>query len=287
MKGLAWINGNVGSLEHATISLHDRGYLFGDGVYELIKIYNGRPYTLTEHIQRLEHSLNGIRIKVDFSMEKWTELITDLVAQSKLKDAYVYIQVTRGVCPRLHHFSSDLRPSIVIYVCEMSDMEKGIRENGVSAITVPDERWSHPHLKTVNLIPNVLAKQSASEAGAYEALFIDAQRNITEGSSSNVFAVFENRLVTPACDGKILGGITRLIIQRLCQENGILLNEESLSYERLLLADEIFISSTGREIIGIVKLDGKIIGDGQPGPITKKIFDLYMQDINQSVNPTR
>ncbi|KUO62621.1 MAG: hypothetical protein APF84_02425 [Gracilibacter sp. BRH_c7a] len=282
MNGLVWINGKVGPLEQATISLHDRGYLFGDGVYELIKVYNGKAYTIPEHIKRLERSLKGVSIKVSFKTEEWISIINRLVDESGLKEAYVYIQVTRGICPRLHNFSKDLKPSIIIYVCEMSSLPNEKREDGVLAITVPDERWSHPNLKTINLLPNVLAKQTATEVGAHEALFVDAEGNVREGASSNIFAVFGDTLVTPPTDGKILPGVTRQVIMKICKKNKIYIKEECIQYKSLLLANEAFISSTGSEIIGVVKLDGKVIGDGKPGSITKKIFALYMQDIYDS-----
>jgi D-alanine transaminase len=275
LSAIAWVNGVTSSLEEARVPFLDRGYLFGDGVYEVIKVRCGQLFALQQHLDRLEQSLAGISIVPAWERRQMEQIVEDLAARSGLADATVYIQVTRGVAPRKHSFPPMARPTLAIFVSPFTPLPEETRERGVKAITLPDERWAHPHFKTLNLLPNVLAHQRADEQGAYEAILIrDGQ--VTECSSSNVFAVIDGAAVTPPTDGRILPGISRALLLQAARESGYPVREDYLTLEELQQADEIFVTSTGVEVLGVVVLDGKPVGRGVPGRVTGELYRLFV-----------
>ncbi|MGD0152947.1 MAG: D-amino acid aminotransferase [Thermacetogeniaceae bacterium] len=276
MESIAWVNGVITSLADARVSFLDRGYLFGDGVYEAMKVVDGRIFALPNHLDRLERSMEAIRIRPDWARAELERTIQELVARSGLSAALIYMQVTRGVAPRQHAFSPDLTPTLAIFVSDPHPVAPETREKGVKAITVADERWAHPHIKTLNLLPNVLARQEAAEQGAYEAIFIRDGRLVTECSSSNVFAVIDDLIVTPPTDGRILPGVTRDLLLTAAREANYPVREDYITLEELRGAGEIFITSTGVEALGVVDLDGQPVGDGAPGRITGELYRLFV-----------
>lgn len=280
MKDLAWVNGEITELHEAKVSFLDHGYFFGYGVYEALKVYDGKAYAVKEHLDRLERSMREIRIKPDFTRQDLSSIMDELIKKSGAKkEAMLYFQVTRGVGPRKHSFS-EAKPTLAFLITELPPVPDSFRKEGAKAITLPDERWAHPHIKTLNLLPNVLAKQTAEEQDAYEAILVRDGR-ITEASSSNVFAVFGDTVVTPPTDGKILGGISRLLVLRFAEQNNIKCKEQYINLAELRKADEIFVTNTGAEVLAITDLDGLEVGKGVPGPYTKKLYELFMNDVRQ------
>lgn len=281
--GIAWINGEITSLQEARVPFLDRGYFFGDGVYEAVKVSEGKLVALKEHLERFERSMKEIRITPPKTSEEFTEIILECVEKAGIPHAMVYLQVTRGVGPRMHAFLPEGEPMVTLFVAPMADVEEKVREAGVSCITVPDERWAHPHIKTLNLLPNVLAKQAAAEKGAYEAIFVRGTEPggglVTEASSSNVAVVLGGKVVTPPLNGRILPGVSRAIMIETALEAGIEVEEREITLEELRSADEIIITSTGVEVLGVCELDGVPVGEGVAGPITRRLYKVFMEGV--------
>jgi len=245
----------------------DRGYLFGDGVYEVVRVYNQKPFALDRHLERLERSLSGIRLKNPLSRNELQSLILTLVEQAGFLDAIAYLQITRGGGARQHAFPVDSHPTLAIFVSPVHSSAKEYRERGVKIITLPDDRWAHCNIKSINLLPNILAKQTAKESGAYEAVFIRDNNVVSEGSSSNIFAITHGEIITPPADKHILAGVTRGYSLEMARKAGYSVREETLKLEELRLAEEIFLTSTTMEILPVVELDGNPVGQGQPGDV--------------------
>jgi D-alanine transaminase len=279
MPDLAWVNGEISGLSEAKVSFLDHGYFYGYGVYEALKVYAGKPFALADHLNRLEGSMKEIRIVPDFTREELKKNIHDLVEKSELQSAMVYLQVTRGVGPRSHLPLKNPKPTLSMFVSYLPPFPEQFRKNGVKAIILKDDRWAHPFIKTLNLLPNILAKQTAEEKGAYEPILVRENGNISEAGSSNVFAVCGETIVTPPTDGKILAGITRLILLRILEKNKLSFKEDYFTVEQLKKADEIFLTNTGAEIVAVTDLDGNPVGKGKPGPITGKLYDLFMREV--------
>ena len=284
-QDLAWINGEISPAEEARVPFLDHGYLFGFGVYETMKTYGGKLFALKEHFDRLEQSMHALEIKPELSREKLRHILEDLVAQAAHDtESFVYLQVTRGPGPRHEIRLPSARPTVGIFVTAMPLLAEEVRRRGVTAISLPDERWRNPHMKTLNLLPNMLAKMKAQTAGAYEAIFYKEEGGlVTEGASSNVFAVCGQTVVTPPADGRILQGVTRLRLLQSAAKRGIIIREKSITLDELRRADEIFISSTGVEALGISTLDEVTIGDGQAGPMSLKLYTWFMEDIAEEL----
>ncbi|HHY27320.1 MAG TPA: D-amino acid aminotransferase [Desulfitobacterium dehalogenans] len=278
--GIAWVNGKFSSLQEAQIPFLDRGYFFGDGVYEAVKVCEGKLFALKEHLERFERSMKEIRITPPKTTEEFAALVLESVEKAGIPNAMVYLQVTRGVGPRIHAFLPEGEPMVTIFVAPMASVEEKVRETGVSCITVPDERWAHPHIKTLNLLPNVLAKQAAAEQGAYEAILVLGTEPggglITEASSSNVAAVIGGKVVTPPLNGRILPGVSRAIMLDTAREAGIEVEEREITLEELRSAEEIMLTNTGCEVLGVGKLDGVTVGKGGVGPITRRLYEIFM-----------
>ncbi|WP_019851304.1 D-amino acid aminotransferase [Desulfitobacterium sp. PCE1] len=278
--GIAWVNGKFSSLQEAQIPFLDRGYFFGDGVYEAVKVCEGKLFALKEHLERFERSMKEIRITPPKTTEEFAALVLESVEKAGILNAMVYLQVTRGVGPRIHAFLPESEPMVTLFVAPMASAEEKVREDGVSCIIVPDERWARPHIKTLNLLPNVLAKQAAAEQGAYEAILVLGTEPggglITEASSSNVAAVIGGKVVTPPLNGRILPGVSRAIMLETAREAGIEVEEREITLEELRGAEEIMLTSTGCEVLGVGKLDGVTVGKGGAGPITRRLYEIFM-----------
>ncbi|MEW9675673.1 D-amino-acid transaminase [Lentibacillus sp. L22] len=255
----------------------ERGLQFGDGVYEVIRIYHGAYYLLDEHINRLFRSAAAVKITLPFTKAEITDLLHALLLKNDVKtDAKVYLQATRGSAPREHTFPSNVTANFYAYVTEQP-RNKANLENGVQTITKRDVRWENCYIKSLNLLPNVLAKQEAKEHGCYEAiLYRDGL--VTECSSSNVYLVKDGKIYTHPATRQILHGCVRIRVEQFAKKLGIPFSETGFSLDDIATADELFLSSSTSEIMPIIAVDDKPIGNGKPGSITKQLQAEYEQD---------
>ncbi len=263
------------------IDLEDRGYQFGDGVYEVIRVYSGKLFTMKEHIERLFQSAQKIKLDISMSPEQIQELAEELVKENKVDFGSIYMQVTRGAAPRTHMFPKPESNTKAVFTAYTNEVPRPVSlfEKGVAAITTEDIRWLRCDIKSLNLLPNVLAKQEATDSACFEAIL---HRNgiVTEGSSSNAYIVKNGEVITHPADRLILNGITRQVLVELCKANGILFVEKEFDLRDLKDADEVFISSTTSEVMPVIKLDGETVGSGTPGKITRKLQALFEARIN-------
>jgi D-alanine transaminase len=272
---MAWVNGVLGNIGEAKISIEDRGYLFGDGVYEVIRIYNQTPFYLSAHLERLANSAAAIRIKLPCGLDRIEEIINDLIERSALKEAYIYIQLTRGSAKRDHLFPENVDPGMVIYIRAMEPTVPSGDIKPESCIILPDERWMNCHIKTINLLPNLLARQQAAEAGAIEAILYRPGGLVTEGSRSNLFAVIGEKVMTHPQTNLILPGITRKIVLDILNSSNIPFAEEAFTKQELQEASEVWITSTTMEVMPIESVDGKKLGPPVPGPLCLQVMKAF------------
>lgn len=273
MSEIVYLNGKFVPYEEALIPVEDRGNLFADGIYEVIRFYGGNPFVMKAHMERLERSAAEIRLPaVDYAA--LSEAGLELVRRNGIGDGSLYIQISRGPAPRNHAFPPDPRPTVFMIARSLARPAATFRDEGIACITVPDIRWLRCDIKSIGLLPNVLAKQQAKEAGAFEALFV-RDGIATEGTSSNLFAVKGGRIVTHPAGEHILPGITRRLILAIAKEEGIDVVEDALKEEQLVAVDELFISGTNTEVMAVVSVDGRQVADGRPGPITRAIQSKY------------
>ena len=274
-----FLNGEYLPLAEAKVPVLDRGFLFGDGVYEVIPAYNGHLFRLAEHILRLNNSLNGIRLPLDYSVEQWQAIFEPLLSGSQ--DQYIYLQVTRGYSPKRDHaFPESVTPTIFAMSADILPFPGKLV--GIKAITIEDTRWQLCNIKAITLLPNILLRQAALDQGAAEAILVK-NGYVLEGAASNVFAVIDGELITPPKSNEILPGITRDVIMELAQANNIPCREDIIALEALQTADEIWVASSTREIIAVVELDGKPVADGKPGPVWQKL-DQLLQAYKRSLS---
>lgn len=277
---LVYLNGEYLPHAEARVSVDDRGFLFADGVYEVIRVYKGRPYLLKEHIERLARGLDALEIRFD-GVSELEAVSQRLIEENGIDaDANIYMQVTRGAAPRKHAFPADATPTVYAAVRAIQPNPAEYYEKGVDAITTPDNRWARCDIKTVSLLPNVLANQKAHAAGAFEALFI-RDGVVLEGSHSNLFAVYDGTLVTYPKSNYILPGITRERVLALARDLGIPAREGLIFADKLYDADELFLSGTTTEVMPLARVDGRVIGAGKPGPITLRLQEAYRADSGQ------
>jgi len=265
-----YVNGGFVPVEQATVSVLDRGFLFGDGVYEVIPAYGGCLFRLDQHLRRLGNSLEGIRLANPLTDDGWRVMLEDLVRHNGGGDLAVYLQVTRGVAARDHAFPEAVRPTVVA----MCNPIKAAGDGGVAAITARDIRWDLCHIKAITLLPNALLRQQAVEAGAYEAI-LERDGLVTEGAASNVFVVRGDEVATPPKSAQLLPGITRDLVVELLRGAGRQCRERIVRFEELGFADEIWLTSSTREVVPVVKLDNMPVGDGVPGPRWREVRGLY------------
>ncbi|GAA0350738.1 D-amino-acid transaminase [Bacillus horti] len=270
------INGEIVTRIDAKVDIEDRAYQFGDGIYEVIRVYNGICYQLEEHIQRLERSAKEIRLSLPFSAEEFTQQLQELVKGNQLQEGIIYTQVTRGVAPRYHGFpSDDVKPQFVAYTKDLP-RPTAFMEHGVKAVLLEDVRWLRCDIKSLNLLGNVLAKQKANDEGGFEAIQHRGDI-VTEGSSSNVFLVQEGILYTHPASSLILNGITRVKVLELCEKLELIVKEQEFTVKDLLDADEVFITSTTSEVMPITQIDDQPVGPGIPGPLTVKLQQEFVK----------
>jgi len=266
--------------EDVKIGYEDRGYQFGDGIYEVIKIYNGDMFTATEHIDRLYASADKIQLVIPYTKDVMHKMLHDLIEMNELQDGQVYLQVTRGSSMRQHNFPVPSVESVLTAYTKETARPLTQLENGVKACFVEDVRWLRCDIKTLNLLPNVLSKQKAVEQGAIEAI-LHRGETVTEGSASNVFIVKKGALYTHPANNYILNGITRMKVLELCDRLGLDVHEETFTVDGLLLADEVFITATKLDVIPILQVDDHRIGEGSPGIVTKRILTAFRSTIEK------
>jgi D-alanine transaminase len=270
MPDIGFVNGRFVPLEEATVSVEDRGFQFGDGIYEVIRSYHGKPFQLEAHLARLERSAKALDLPMPWTLSQWAAHVQEGVKRAGYPESKVYLQLTRGAAPRDHAFPADSKPTAVMTVRELKPMDPARQAAGVTVMTMDDWRWGRCDIKSVNLLPNVMARQKATQAGAFEALFVrDGQ--VTEGAVSNVMLVKSGRVLTAPEGEQILSGVTRTLVLELARKEGLPVEERFVSREELLHADEVFLTSTTIEILPVIRVDGQPVGAGTPGPVTQRL----------------
>ena len=280
MEPLAWVNGVIVNLKEAKVSLEDRGYLFGDGVYEVIRVYRRCLFYFAAHLKRLQESANAIGISLPRRAEEIEEAALSLLSKSGYQDAYIYIQVTRGIAERSHLFSSEASAQMVLFVREHPPLVPLKEIKPVKAVTLPDERWLNCHIKTINLLPNILALQKAAEAGADEALLYRAGGMVTEGTKANVFAVINGIIRTHPATNLILSGVSRKVAVDLAKALSLPVKEEAFSLSELKEATEAWLTSTMQEVCPLESVDGHKFA-AAPGPFSTLLMQGFRQEIKR------
>jgi D-alanine transaminase len=287
---IAYVNGRYLPLRYATVSIEDRGYQFGDGVYEVCEVHGGFLIDEARHMARLERSLDELRIEAPLRKGALPHVLREVIARNRIVDGFVYLQVTRGVAPRDHVFPADgVRPSLVV-TARSIDPKKGqaAAEKGIAIVTVPDIRWKRPDIKTICLLPNVLARQTAKENGAYEAWLIDSEGFVTEGAASNAWIVnHDGVIITHQCDRAILRGVTRTTLIDMIEAEGLRLEERSFSLAEALTAREAFVTGATTLVMPVISIDGQKIGDGVPGPLARRLRAQFHDSAQRSVKETQ
>ena len=269
-----WLNGAFMPISEARIPVLDRGFIFGDGIYEVVPVYDGMPFRWPHHLARLERSLAKIGISNPFDAAGWTRLVQQLIAHHPWRNQFVYLQITRGVAKRDHAFPKTSVPTVFGMSSEFSLPSQAVIDKGIKAITLPDERWLHCDIKSISLLGNVLARQAAADAGALECVMFRDGR-MTEGSSSNIWVVRDGKLLTAPRDELILEGIRVGLLQELADATGMPFASARLSIDEVRGASELMATSATKEILAITELDGKPVGGGVPGPAFKRLLAAY------------
>jgi D-alanine transaminase len=269
MNELVWLNGEIVPLADAHVGIEDRGFQFADGVYEVIRLYNRKTFALDLHLQRLQKSAAGIQLAVPTALPTLAAEIRKFLPRASVNEGMIYLQLTRGSAPRSHAFSQT-KPTLLFYARDLPPLADLATSEGVKLITVPDERWKRCWIKSIALLPNVLAKNQALAVGADEAVFIENEV-VTECSASNIFAVIGRKLVTHPVGSKVLPGITRAILLELAPKLGLTVDERPFREDEARRADELFITSTTREISWVARWNDHNIGQSRCGSITLKL----------------
>ncbi|MBK9947042.1 MAG: D-amino-acid transaminase [Nitrospira sp.] len=270
MPDIAFINGRFLPWQDATVSIDDRGFQFGDAVYEVIRTYRGSPFEMSAHLDRLDRSATQLSISQPYTRRQWTQWIHQGLSLAGYQDAKIYIQVTRGVAPREHGFPSESRPTVVMTIRAIHPLSVEMRHTGVTACTCEDLRWGRCDIKSVNLLANVLAREEARKEGVFEAILV-RDGLVMEGAVSNVMAVQGGVLVTAPESPRILSGVTRTVVLQLARREEVVVEERFMSIDSLYQADEVFLTGTTLEVLGVVQIDGESIGNGRPGPVTQAL----------------
>ena len=278
MSRIAYVNGRYLPMRAATVHVEDRGYQFGDGVYEVCEVRGGRLIDERRHIARLLRSLDELRIRVPMSLASLGVVLREVVARNRVSYGVVYLQITRGVARRDHAFPvPDVPPSVVVTARALNRARnETLASKGIAVITVPDNRWGRVDIKTIGLLPNVLARQAAIEQGARDAWFVDASGNVTESASGNAWIVTQaGTVVTRPADNAILRGITRTVLFEVIKAQGLAAEERAFTLKEAYAAREAFITSASQIVMPVVKIDDRPVGNGQPGPIATALRRVF------------
>lgn len=277
MSRIAYVNGRYLPHRDARVSIEDRGYQFADGVYEVIAVAGGHLVDEARHLARLRRSLAELRIAMPMQEASLRIVIREVVRRNGVDDGIVYLQVTRGAAPREHAFPKAAKPTLVVTSRRTRPPDPGLGRAGIAVITIPDIRWQRCDIKSIALVPNVLGKQQAREAGAYEAWQVDRDGQVTEGTSTNAWIVTaDNTVVTRAADAAILNGVTRAAVFDIIRHDGYRLVERPFTVAEAKAAREAFLTSTTAELLPVVRIDGAPVGEGKPGPLSLKLRTAYL-----------
>ena len=278
---LVYLNGEYLPLNEAKVSVLDRGFIFGDGVYEVIPAYGGKALRFEHHMQRLQNSLDAIRIKNPLSNKQWQAILDKLISEKGKQDQYIYMHITRGVASRDHRFPDETSPTVFVMSSILHTVEPELLKTGVHAVTLDDIRWQYCNIKAIALLPNILLRQQAVDKGAVEAILI-RNGNMTEGAASNVFIVGNGIIKTPPKDQKLLPGITRDLVVELAKKHKMPIEEVAISEKEFLNADEIWLTSSTKEILAVTKINERSVGNGKPGKIWEDMYQKY-QDYKETL----
>ncbi|HVW65697.1 MAG TPA: D-amino acid aminotransferase [Nitrosospira sp.] len=273
---MIYLNGDFMPIEEARIPVLDRGFIFGDGVYEVIPVYSRKPFRLAEHLRRLQHSLDGIRLRNPHTIEEWTHLLEQIIAGNDSNDQSLYLHVTRGVAKRDHAFPKGVPPTVFIMSNPLFTPSGEWLETGVAAITSTDNRWLRCDVKAISLLPNVLLRQMAIDADAMETVLL-RDGYMTEGAASNIFVVKDEVLLAPPKNHLMLPGITYDVILELAAARKIPHEVREISEQEVRSAEELLLTSSTKEILPITRLDGKPVGNGRPGALFAMLYQLYQE----------
>ncbi len=283
-----YLNGEFLPMAESQISTQDRGFLFGDGVYEVIPVYRGKLFYFEEHLQRLKNSLQATGILNPHTDREWLNILQELVRRHQWQDQFLYLQVTRGVQMQRDHLPVDcLTPTVYAYTNPLKPIADSIIQHGIKVVTLDDIRWLRCDIKAITLLPNVMMKLAAKQQGADDAILIARDGTVAEGTASNVFIVKGNELITPPNSEKILPGITRMVLESLADQHHIRLLEKQISQQGLESADEIWLSSSTKEALPVCQINGKPVGSGKPGALwlqMREIYQKHKQEFPDSAN---
>ena len=278
-----YLNGQFIPIEDAKISVLDRGFIFGDGIYEVIPVYSRSAFRLEEHLRRLQHSLDGIKLANPHSRAEWAAIINQLIACNADEDQYLYLHITRGVAKRDHAFPKPpVAPTIFMMSSPLTTPPDNLLRGGIACITAQDNRWLRCDIKSIALLPNVLLRQMAVDAGCVETILIRDNEFLTEGAASNIFVVKNGTLLAPPKDNLMLPGITYDVVLEIAAANNIPHEVRRISVAEVFDADELLLTSSTKEVLPITQLDGKPVGTGKPGTMFAKLHNLY-QDFKRDV----
>jgi D-alanine transaminase len=269
-----YLNGEFMPLEHARIPVLDRGFIFGDGVYEVVPVYSGHPFRLEQHLRRLQHSLDAIRLANPMSMAQWSRLVRRIITHNTWKDQSVYLQVTRGVAKRDHAFPHATTPTVFMMSNPLTTPARKLVTGGVACITATDNRWLRCDIKSTSLLGNVLMRERSAEAGCIETIMF-RDGFLSEASASNVFVVHGKTISAPPNNHLVLPGTTNDVVIELARKARIPLRLREISEDEVRAADEIWVTSATKEVLAVTRLDGKAVGKGRPGAVFKRIYRLY------------
>ena len=273
---MIYLNGEFMPIEQAKVSVLDRGFIFGDGVYEVIPAYSRRPFRLAEHLDRLRASLDAIRISNPHPDAKWAELVEKIIAGNPWEDQNVYLQITRGAAKRDHAFPKGLKPTVFLMASELVPPSAELMRTGAKAIVVPDFRWLRCNIKSTSLLGNCMLRTLAADEGCVEAILV-REGELTEASASNVFVVRNGTVLGPPKSHLILPGITYDVVLEILRDGAIPHQIRPVTEGELRSAEEIWVTSSSREVLPITTLDGKPVGSGVPGPLGARVYALYQQ----------
>jgi D-alanine transaminase len=282
MPKYAYVNGRFVRHAEAAVHIEDRGYQFADGVYEVVAVHDGALVDAEPHLERLDRSLRELRIGWPIARHVLRLLMDELIRRNRVTAGIIYLQITRGVAPRDHKFPAGAKPVLVMTTKRLKPPAAAVVDKGIAVISIPDIRWKRCDIKSVSLLPNILGKQQAAEAGAYEAWMVDEQGFVTEGTSTNAWIVTaEGTLVTRATDVAILSGITRAALIALVQAAGYGFAERRFSLDEAKAAREAFLTSTTSFVLPVTRINGAPVGEGVPGPLTRRLRDHYLGYISE------
>ncbi|MFA6014001.1 MAG: D-amino acid aminotransferase [Gallionellaceae bacterium] len=283
---VVYLNGEFLPISEAKISVLDRGFIFGDGVYEVIPVYSRHVFRLAEHLRRLNHSLESIRLANPHSESEWTNIINELIARNDPEDQYLYLHITRGVAKRDHPFPNPpVLPTVFVMSNSLSTPAVELLQTGIAAITAADNRWLRCDIKAISLLPNVLLRQQAIDAGCAETVMIRDNEFLTEGSASNIFVVKNGVLLAPPKDNLMLPGITYDVLLELAAANNIPVQIRKILLNEVVTADELLLTSSTKEVLAITQLNGKPVGAGKPGEMFARIYALYQKFKREVMRP--